>query len=59
MALEEEFYMYFEKNPNFENYEFLAKALDEIIARFIRETNNLPSQTSTLELLQWLNNKKG
>ena len=40
-----------------ENYEYLAKSLDELTARFIRETNALPSEVSIVELLQWCREK--
>lgn len=41
-------------NTELENYEDLAKSLDELSARFIRETGNLPSNTTIIELMNWV-----
>ncbi len=40
-----------------ENYENLAKSLDELSARYIRETGNLPSNTTIMELMEWVYKK--
>ena len=45
------------KEEQIDNYENLAKSLDELSARFIRETNKLPSETSVIEILEWVKQK--
>ncbi len=40
-----------------ENYEFLAKSLDELTARFIRETGIIPTEVSIISLKDWVRNK--
>lgn len=45
------------KEEQIKNYENSAKSLDELSARFIRETNKLPGETSVIELLEWVKQK--
>lgn len=45
------------KQEKIENYENLAKSLDELAARFMRETGKFISSTSVMELLEWVNEK--
>jgi hypothetical protein len=39
------------------NYQSLSKSLDELTARFLRETGKLPSDTTVVELMNWVNEK--
>lgn len=39
------------------NYQFLSKSLDELTARFLRETGKTPSNTTIIELMSWVNEK--
>lgn len=39
------------------HYQQLHKALDEMLAYFMRETGKMPGETTTLELLEWVYHK--
>jgi len=42
-----------EKQEHIERHKVLHKELDELIADFMQNTNNMPSQTTILELMRW------
>jgi hypothetical protein len=40
-----------------QHYQQLHKSLDEVLAYFMKETGKTPSQTTALELLEWVYHK--